>query len=277
MAMKAFFLSRDSDRFMEIKKDLEESSLELEKLSTGKMPSEKPEAILFDTTYSFDEVSDTIDRIQEKHGFIPTLLISESTEAPGGYLLLASGLLSGDTAEKIVDELEEFVMDPTNLPYPVPEEEEERIEEILEMDIERLKGDPMLVQLAERAIEFFEVDDCYIGLILKDEERFLAYPNTDRESLDRSATICTYGILEEGITEVEEVQKDQRFRYIEQLSELDINSYAGAPINLEGSNIGMFCLVDSEPITLSNSDKKVLRKFSEASVKLIELLRSMER
>ena len=76
---------------------------------------------------------------------------------------------------------------------------------------------------------------------------------------------------------MKDVQKDQRFRYIEQLSELDINSYAGAPIRLEGSNIGMFCLVNSEPIELTAKEKKILRKFSDASVKLIELLRSMER
>ena len=78
------------------------------------------------------------------------------------------------------------------------------------------------------------------------------------EPLDREETICTYAILEEDVTVVEDATADPRFSDNGTLAGADVRFYAGAPLRTpNGQAIGTFCIHDDEPRTFSDRDREL--------------------
>jgi GAF domain-containing protein len=117
----------------------------------------------------------------------------------------------------------------------------------------------------------FDVPMCYVGLIDKEEEQFLACHGTDFDTIERKQTICSYAIITDDVMVVDDVKNDPRFQDMESIQQLDINWYASAPIIVDGHRIGTFCIADTNQHTLSDEDKQRLRKLADQfATKLIQ-------
>jgi hypothetical protein len=76
----------------------------------------------------------------------------------------------------------------------------------------------------------------------------------------REISFCTHTIENDGIFIIPDALKDPRFSSNPLVvGEPNIRFYAGASLKVDGQRIGSLCIIDREPRTLSDSEKKTLR------------------
>lgn len=159
--------------------------------------------------------------------------------------------------------------------YPLPEREEARL-----AALERYAADPAalsesLGRLTELAVAQFDVNSAAVGLIDAHRERFLSCHGASFDTTDREETICTYTILEDGVTVVEDISEDPRFSDIDGLRDANVRFYAGAPMTTpEGLPIGVFCLHDDAPRSVSERGRELLTLFADEAMEQLELRRA---
>lgn len=160
----------------------------------------------------------------------------------------------------------------TQTSYPLPDDEDARIEALQPyVEIPEAFSDS-IDRLTEIARELFDIDAAAVGLVDAHEERFVSCRGRSLDRLDREDSVCTYALLDQGVTVIEDVQEDPRFENIEALREADIGFYAGAPlVTSEGHAIGMFCLFDDDPQSFSERNRELLSTLAEEAVAGMEL------
>lgn len=207
-------------------------------------------AIAF-TTRPFEDVADA--------GLIDALSAYLSKEA------------EDEPFEALVAEIASLLRDRSELAYPTPDDEEERLAAVDRYDLEELREVASFDRLTRIAQGYFDTRFAFIGLITEDSEEFLSYQGDDMERLERSCTICTFGIMEEGVMQVDDTETDPRFRYVDALHDAGIKWYAGMPlVNEDGHRVGMFCIADSDQHDLSEADVNVLQLFAAEAMDRIE-------
>lgn len=160
----------------------------------------------------------------------------------------------------------------TQTAYPLPGDEDERLAALERLDLESPSLGRALDRITELAGEHFDVDRTAVNVIADTVQEVLASRGTDWTSFHREETICTYSILEEGVTVIEDVEDDPRFRDNEGLLEANIRFYAGVPLRTDdGLPIGTLCIYDEEPRGLSASERSYLQLLAEEAMHWIEL------
>lgn len=184
---------------------------------------------------------------------------------------------AADAHEELVTLVEHSFSFLSQTAYPLPEDEQARRAVLDSYAVESDALGEALDRLTELATALFDVDSAAVGLIEAHHERFLSCHGADFESMNREDAICTYTILDEGITVVENVPEDPRFSENEGLAAADITFYAGAPlVTSDGAAIGTLCLQDSEPRTFPERDRKLLSLLAEEVMEQLELRRRLQ-
>lgn len=159
--------------------------------------------------------------------------------------------------------------------YPLPEDEGARIAALGRYADDPAGLDAALDRLTALAAGLFEVDTAFVGLVDAHHEDYLSCHGADYDTAPREDTICTYAILDDEVTVIEDVADDPRFDR-EKLVAADIAFYAGAPITTDdGQAIGSFCLVDDEPRSFSAVEAEHLRLFAAEAMDQLELRRRL--
>ncbi|WP_254841376.1 GAF domain-containing protein [Natronomonas marina] len=177
-----------------------------------------------------------------------------------------------DAVDRLVDIVEHSLAFRSQTAYPLPENEDARL-----AALERYAEDPAslsasLGRLTELAAEQFNVDAAAVGLIASHEERFISCHGTSLDSLEREETICTYAILDEDVTVVEDTAEDPRFSDNEEVRAAGIRFYAGAPMTTtDGHRVGVFCLHHSEARSLAERDRELLSLYADEAMEQLEL------
>jgi len=178
--------------------------------------------------------------------------------------------------EQLVSLVEHSLAFRSQTAYPLPDDEDARLEAL-----ERYAEDPeslsdSLGRLTELATALFGVNSAAVGLVDDHEERFLSCYGANFDTRERDRTLCTHTILEEGVMVVEDATEDPRFESLERLERADVRFYAGAPVRTpEGLAIGVFCLHDDEPRTLSDREREQLTLLAEEAMEQLELRRQL--
>ena len=181
-----------------------------------------------------------------------------------------------DAADALVDIVEHSLAFETQTAYPLPENEDARFRAL-----ERYADDPealsdSLGRLTELASELFDVNSTAVGLVDDHEERFLSSHGASFDSIPREDTVCTYAILDDGVTVVEDTADDPRFSDIEGLEDADIRFYAGPPVRTPaGLAIDVFCLHDDEPRTFNERQRELLSLPADEAMDQLELRRRL--
>lgn len=162
----------------------------------------------------------------------------------------------------------------TQTAYPRPEQEDERLALLESLDLEAQFLKRALNRVAELAARQFEGDRAAVNVIEESTQKVLACHGAEWSALPREESICTYAILDEDTTVIEDTTEDPRFVDIECLAEMDIRFYAGCPIQPGGGPIlGTLCLYATEPMTLSSESKECLQLLAEEAAQWFELHR----
>ena len=191
---------------------------------------------------------------------------SEAADAVVDYLPKESAA----DYEYLPDLVRDVTTGRTQTAYPLPPDEDERLAALAAYDVDGLATTDAFDRLTELAALQFDVKFAFVGLVDAHEERFVSCYGAEWESLPREKTVCTYAILEDDVTVVEDVQRDPLFETNEVLRDLDIRSYAGAKITgPDGEIVGMFCVLDNQPRTYAEDERTALTLFAaEASEQL---------
>ena len=187
--------------------------------------------------------------------------------------------LPRDTPEaeaSLVRLVENVVGQRSQVGYPLPPDEDERLAALAQYDRPGLAAVDAFDRLTALAREHFCTAVAFVGLVDAHEERFLACTGADWETLTREDSMCAHTILEDEMLVVKDVDADPRFADNDRLDDLDIAAYVGVPLRTpRGATVGAFCLTNGEPRSFSADDREDLRRFATEAMDQLELRRRL--
>jgi len=178
--------------------------------------------------------------------------------------------------ESLVRLVGNVVAQRTQVGYPLPPEEDERLAALEQYNRPGMDAVDAFDRLTALTKSHFGVDVAFVGLVDAHEERFLSCAGADWETLEREGTMCTHTILQDDVMVVEDTHEDGRFADSDRLDELNIRAYAGVPLETpRGTAIGAYCMTHSEPRSFSEAELNDLRLFAEEAMEQLELRRQL--
>lgn len=198
------------------------------------------------------------------------------TEAFGG--LVAEYLHKGDpeAQSELLSLVEHGLSFRSQTAYPLPEQEDARLAALEQYTAEPEALGASLDGLSELATELFGVNAAAVGLIDEREERFISCHGISLEPMDREDTVCTYAVLDESVTVIEDVEEDSRLAQNEELATAGIRFYASAPlVSPDGYPIGTFCVFHDEPRAFGDRDRELLGLLADEAMDQLVLRRRL--
>ncbi|KKT29964.1 MAG: GGDEF domain containing protein [Candidatus Azambacteria bacterium GW2011_GWC2_45_7b] len=149
---------------------------------------------------------------------------------------------------------------------PIPENEKERLLALRRLKILDTKPDKRLDLLTKTAVKRFDVPISTISIIDEEREWFKSCQGLPKKEGDRAISFCGHAMLAKNIFIVEDTLKDERFAdnpYV--VGPPYLRFYAGVAIyeHKSGQPIGVFCIKDTEPRTMSPEDISFLINLAE--------------
>ncbi len=160
----------------------------------------------------------------------------------------------------------------------IPDNEEERLENLRSYDILDTRSEGPFNNVASIAAHMFKTPMAFVSFV--DEARVWFKANVGLEGVDetpRGVSLCSLAILSNQPTVFHNTTEESCLLANPLVAgEFGMRFYAAAPIRTpEGFNIGAVCVVDKEPRPFSDGDQRVLEHL--ASIVMDELkLRSLE-
>lgn len=153
-------------------------------------------------------------------------------------------------------------MDQATLPlgYPVAENEEERLTEILSYCLSEGDLGSSLDEVCLLAHSLFEMPMVVVSLVSRDRQNFIAKYGIADEGTAREDSFCTYTILADHVNVVGDATQDERFVHNKLVTgDLHLRFYAGAPLIVRpGVRIGSLSLLDTKPRDFTEADTEKL-------------------
>lgn len=178
--------------------------------------------------------------------------------------------------ERLVGVVEATLGRRTQTDYPLPADEEERLAALATYDLDDPGTRRALDRLTRLAVGRFGTEMASVNLIEEDRQRLLSCEGLDLGDGPRGESVCTFTILDEGVTVVEDLRTDPRFEEVTALRESLIRAYAGAPVRTpEGYAIGTFCIYDDEPRSFAPDELADLERFAGEVAEQLELRRRL--
>lgn len=154
--------------------------------------------------------------------------------------------------------------------YPMPSNENERINKLKFFDLLKLKKDPQLDIFAEAACLIADCPASLIGMMESDTQVIQSCIGLAFDSVDRKSTLCQYSIASGEVVVIEDTLSDERSSDNPLIIEGGIRFYAGIPlIDNEGFALGTLCVIDFKPKTLSEKQISTLQKIGTAVTNLL--------
>jgi GAF domain-containing protein len=204
--------------------------------------------------------------------FTATPLDDVDTDAFGD--VVAEYVRKDDDHDELVSVVEHALAFRSQTAYPLPEDEGARVAALEQYAADPAELGSSLDRLTELATALFGVDAAAVGVIDAHTEDFLSCHGVSFDPMDREDTVCTYAILDDDVTVVEDVQDDPRFADNEGLAAANIRFYASAPlVTPEGRAIGTFCIYDDQPRGFDERDRELLSLLGDEAMEQLTLRR----
>ncbi len=155
---------------------------------------------------------------------------------------------------------------------PIPENESERLKALDSYEILDTIADERLDNLTKLASEICEVPICLISLIDESRQWFKSRVGLDVPQTPREISFCQHAILGTELMQVENALEDEKFVNNPLVTgDPNIRFYAGQPlIDKNGFALGTLCVIDSQPNSLNEHQKRALKTLSTEVISAIE-------
>jgi len=164
--------------------------------------------------------------------------------------------------------------DPGWVPAPTPPNESERMAALHEYHILDTPPEDVYDDLTWLASFICQTPMATVTLIDHHRQWFKARVGLASAETPRSESICAHAVLKpDRILEVPDTTKDRRFAGMPGIANGPcIRFYAGAPlVGAKGHAVGTICVMDREPRTLTDDQRKALRILAEQATLQLEL------
>lgn len=160
--------------------------------------------------------------------------------------------------------------------YPLPDDETERLAALERYDLDDAATLRALDRLTVLAASRFDVPMASVNIVGKRDQHLLACQGIADGWTPRDRSVCTYTILDDEVTVIEDVHDDPRFDGVASIEELGIRFYAGAPVRTPaGRALGTVCVYDDGPRSLDEAAAADLERIAAEAAEQLELRRRL--
>lgn len=159
------------------------------------------------------------------------------------------------------------------LSAPFPDNEEQRLEKLYELDILDTLEEEAFDDLTHLAAHICGTPIALISLVDRDRQFLKSHYGFAGNSMPRDIGLCPHAILNNDLTIIEDTSKDQRFFDNPIVTgDPSVRFYAGAPlIFADDICVGTLCIVDHIPRSITEEQKNTLRVLAEQVITQLEL------
>lgn len=158
--------------------------------------------------------------------------------------------------------------------HTVNADEDERIRILKKYNILDTPPDGSFDHITRLAADLLRVPIALISLVDKDRIWFKSAVGLNNiRQIDREPGLCSSAIISDDIYIIEDAIRDPRTLTNSLVTgEFGLRFYAAVPVKIrEGFNLGTLCVMDKNPRTLIDSEKKLLENLAEILIDQMEL------
>lgn len=156
--------------------------------------------------------------------------------------------------------------------FPVPENEEQRIQTLLDLQVLDSLPSRVFDSITELAASLCGTKIALISLVDADRQWFKSRLGFESSETGRDESFCAHTIMDtESVLVVNDATRDSRFAQLPLVSSGSVRFYAGAPITTaSGQALGAVCVLDQEEMFLSEVQTRRLQHLADLTMSLIE-------
>jgi len=138
--------------------------------------------------------------------------------------------------------------------------EERRLDTLDQYDVLEAPPTEAFDRISRIATRIFDVPVALVNVIDRENQWSVSSCGLDLDRMPLKDSFCVHTIDQRGVLVVEDAREDERFSESAMVTDVPhVRFYAGAPITApNGYQLGALCLLDDEPRSFSDDDRKTL-------------------
>lgn len=155
----------------------------------------------------------------------------------------------------------------------LPANETERLQHLRDLAILDTGRDPAFDRLTELAQDLFNVPFALVSLVDQNRQWFKSEQGFNSGETNRNISFCSHAVFHGENLIIPDTHQDERFRNNPLVTgQKAVRFYAGVPISIrDGLHLGSFCILDTQPRTLSPQEVHRLEQLARQAEELIRL------
>lgn len=179
--------------------------------------------------------------------------------------------------ESVAAAAETAVEGRTHRGYPVPDREDDRVATARAIREGRLDSDGPFDDLADATARAIGAEAATVSVlgdyrlwhVGRAGERLDELADPLESTIDRSRTVSTYTVLENGVHAVPDLADDPRFETCSRALELGLRSYLGVPLRVDGHAVGTLSAFRDHPGSFDDGAEATLRSLAAIGEELL--------
>jgi diguanylate cyclase (GGDEF)-like protein len=157
---------------------------------------------------------------------------------------------------------------------PTPPTERRRLAAVQKLRLLGTPAEERFDKITRLARRLFDVPIAIIDLVGKTRVWLKAVEGLDRLEVDRPVSYCQYTILRDEVCYIEDALHDQRV--FDSPYAPGLRFYAGRPLRYDGENVGVLCICDTMPRTMTLDSLGALKDLAEMAEHELHVTRLTE-